>query len=222
MSEQASVPSITVGADGPYEVSGVPVMRRRALKGETGHPEEWETYAHLDDGSETVWLCRCGNSGNKPYCDGSHRRTAFDGTEQAPASTYSERAEVLGGSHLTVSDDRSICQHAGFCATRGSNVWRMVADSDQDDVRERMAGMIDRCPSGALTYRDQDGNEKELPAEVAIIEDGPIFVSGWVPITRADGKLMEARGRVTLCRCGHSANKPLCDGAHVKAGFADG
>jgi hypothetical protein len=85
-----------------------------------------------------------------------------------------------------------------------------------------MTAMIDRCPSGALTYRDSDGNERELAAEVAIIEDGPIFVSGWVPITRADGKLMEARGRVTLCRCGHSANKPLCDGAHAKVGFSDG
>ena len=26
-----------------------------------------------------VFLCRCGASQNKPYCDGSHKRVGFDG-----------------------------------------------------------------------------------------------------------------------------------------------
>jgi CDGSH-type Zn-finger protein len=29
------------------------------------------------------------------------------------------------------------------------------------------------------------------------------------------------RNRVTLCRCGASKNKPLCDGAHEESGFTD-
>jgi CDGSH-type Zn-finger protein len=28
----------------------------------------------------TIFLCRCGGSQNKPYCDGSHKRNGFDGT----------------------------------------------------------------------------------------------------------------------------------------------
>jgi CDGSH-type Zn-finger protein len=40
-------------------------------------------------------------------------------------------------------------------------------------------------------------------------------------VTTADGTVFETRNRVTLCRCGTSANKPLCDGSHSKAGFRD-
>jgi CDGSH-type Zn-finger protein len=30
-----------------------------------------------------------------------------------------------------------------------------------------------------------------------------------------DGIIYETRNRVTLCRCGESQNKPLCDGIHL-------
>jgi CDGSH iron-sulfur domain-containing protein 3 len=32
---------------------------------------------------ETVVLCRCGGSQNKPFCDGSHRENGFNATERA-------------------------------------------------------------------------------------------------------------------------------------------
>lgn len=38
---------------------------------------------------------------------------------------------------------------------------------------------------------------------------------------RSDGRPQEARNRVTLCRCGHSGNKPLCDGTHREIGFRE-
>jgi CDGSH-type Zn-finger protein len=39
-------------------------------------------------------------------------------------------------------------------------------------------------------------------------------VTGCVPVERADGEPFEPRNRVTLCNCGKSGNKPLCDGTH--------
>ncbi|AKB11853.1 Iron-binding zinc finger CDGSH type [Methanosarcina thermophila] len=47
-------------------------------------------------------------------------------------------------------------------------------------------------------------------------EQGPLWVRGGIPIESADGKLYEIRNRVTLCRCGKSKNKPLCDGSHIE------
>jgi CDGSH-type Zn-finger protein len=84
--------------------------------------------------------------------------------------------------------------------------------------------MIERCPSGALRYRlaaNEEEIEPELPVGVGVIDDGPLWVTGGVAITGADGSLLERRNRVTLCRCGQSANKPLCDGTHRTAGFVD-
>lgn len=50
--------------------------------------------------------------------------------------------------------------------------------------------------------------------------NGPIKVVGPVTITAADGRTMTVdRPRVSLCRCGGSASKPLCDGTHKSNGF---
>ena len=79
------------------------------------------------------------------------------------------------------------------------------------------------CPSGALTYSvEPDGEvEPDLATQVAVVADGPLWVTGGVPIERSDGQAVERRNRVTLCRCGQSANKPHCDGSHKESGFSD-
>ena len=96
----------------------------------------------------------------------------------------------------------------------------MAAKTDDTQVRSKVMAMVERCPSGALAYEvDGAAVEPDLPTEVSVIPDGPLWISGSVPIERSDGEPIEARHRVTLCRCGQSANKPLCDGAHKAAGF---
>jgi CDGSH-type Zn-finger protein len=58
--------TITPSEDGPYLVSG-PVLLTDADGREIPHPDQMS-------------LCRCGQSSNKPFCDGTHLTIDFDGT----------------------------------------------------------------------------------------------------------------------------------------------
>ncbi|MES2640729.1 MAG: CDGSH iron-sulfur domain-containing protein [Myxococcota bacterium] len=61
------------------------------------------------------------------------------------------------------------------------------------------------------------------PLEVTPTRDGPLRVSGSVEIVSGTGRTLAKKTEAWLCRCGASANKPYCDGAHRKIGFvADG
>ncbi len=214
-------PAIVSLPDGPLRVSGgLPLYRRRISESEHGEPLAWETAARIPV-SAAYALCRCGASTKKPFCDGTHANVGFDGAHTA-GDTYDDRASTLGGTGITVRDDRSICVHAGFCGNRITNVWKQVADTDDSLVRLAVINEIEKCPSGALTYSiDSDEIEQLLPEAVSIIDDGPIWVTGGVAISSSDGRRLETRNRVTLCRCGASANKPLCDGSHKSVGFSD-
>lgn len=50
-------------------------------------------------------------------------------------------------------------------------------------------------------------------------KNGPLIVKGPVDILDSQGEVMRSADQVALCRCGQSANKPFCDGAHSKTGF---
>jgi CDGSH-type Zn-finger protein len=219
-------PAVSVTPNGPYVVAGdVPVVRRHIVMSEHGEPLTYETTARLETGPRYA-LCRCGQSGRKPFCDGTHARIGFDGAEAAPASTYDERQRTYMATGVVVRDDRSICSHAGFCGNRVTNVWKQLKEDATEDsiARAQVMAMVERCPSGALTYRlesERADIEPELAAEIAVLDNGPLFLMGRLPLTRTDGTPAEPRNRVTLCRCGSSANKPYCDGSHRDVHFAD-
>ena len=212
--------TIKVADGGPYIVSGsVPVTSKRPIESEHGEPLAWKT-TRPNETKPTVALCRCGASSSNPYCDGTHAATQWDGTDNAPEGAYDDRAKSYGGDGIEVFDDRPICVHAGFCGNQVTNVWKMAAKTGDSRIRGEAMAMIERCPSGALTYAvDGEAIEPDLPTGVAVIPDGPLWVTGGIEVTRADGSTLEQRNRVTLCRCGHSASKPLCDGSHKEAGF---
>ena len=56
---------------------------------------------------------------------------------------------------------------------------------------------------------------------VQVLTNGPLRITGDFEISDGSGAKFDLAGRTTisLCRCGHSANKPFCDGGHNKAGF---
>jgi len=59
--------------------------------------------------------------------------------------------------------------------------------------------------------------------KITVRNDGPLRVEGDFEIVDMQGQAYGLAGRtaLALCRCGHSASKPFCDGSHNAAGFND-
>jgi len=217
---------ILVTKNGPYLVQGrVPLVRKTQVVSEHGEPLAWRKCGSVEV-SEPYTLCRCGQSRRNPFCDGTHRLTQFDGSETADTGVTVDRQVVCpGGNHIRVRYDDYLCMDAGFCANRLTSVRDLVPETADTSVRSQVIAMIERCPSGSLTYAIEEGEpdiEPDLPEQIAVVTEiaaegpvaGPLWVTGGIPIERADGLPFETRNRMTLCACGRARSKPLCDGTH--------
>jgi CDGSH-type Zn-finger protein len=62
-----------------------------------------------------------------------------------------------------------------------------------------------------------------MPAKITVNNNGPLRIEGEFTICDPLGAEFGLAGRtvISLCRCGHSANKPFCDGSHGRLGFQD-
>ena len=131
------------------------------------------------------------------------------------------------GDQVDVFWDERLCIHVGECGRAegelfvdGRDPWcqpNLVQLGDAPKV-------IQRCPTGALTYRTEDGDTEKVPAEentVVVAGDGPLYVQGALTIDGAASDMGGVKFRAALCRCGHSKNKPFCDNSHVEARFRD-
>ncbi|HET7101496.1 MAG TPA: CDGSH iron-sulfur domain-containing protein [Terriglobia bacterium] len=60
-----------------------------------------------------------------------------------------------------------------------------------------------------------------LGAKITVKSNGSVRIEGDFEIVDQEGKAFGLGGRtvVSLCRCGHSENKPFCDGSHRRVGF---
>jgi CDGSH-type Zn-finger protein len=221
---------VVVSKDGPYLVSGsLPLAKDIVVTGGDGDPEKWKSGGSFPS-RKNYALCRCGQSKDKPYCDGAHARIGFDGTETASRRKYGEQAGTVKGPNLLLTDAQSLCSGAGFCH-RAGGAWNLTRKSEDQKCKKTAIQEACDCPSGRLVAWDRKTNKQIEPRfrkSLGIIQDpdagvsGPIWVKGGVQIESAGSRKYEVRNRCTLCRCGESNNKPFCDGTHIHTGFNDG
>lgn len=219
-------PKIKIIKDGPYLISGsVPLFEKIIVPDGKGYL--------LKEGrnlpqSAGYALCRCGHSKNPPFCDGTHQKIEFDGTETASRDPFEKRAQIMRGPDLDLLDDHR-CAFARFCHREKGNVWELTLSSDDPTLKAEAIRAANECPSGRLVAVEKDGKMHEPGHQPAIEifqdpEEGVsagIFVKGNIPIESSDGTVYEIRNRVALCRCGKSQNKPFCDATHVEIDFKD-
>jgi CDGSH-type Zn-finger protein/uncharacterized Fe-S cluster protein YjdI len=87
------------------------------------------------------------------------------------------------------------------------------------DGSHKALGFVDQGTVGAGKVKDPTQNDGLL--RLRVLANGPIVLDGTVEVKDATGATCLATGGGSLCRCGASANKPFCDGAHKSCGFAD-
>jgi CDGSH-type Zn-finger protein len=190
--------------NGPYQLVDAPLQRASG--------EELPT-------AGGAYLCRCGGSKKKPFCDGTHRTNGF--SDRNTADPAKNRRETYVGKGVTIFDNRAICAHAGYCTDGLASVFRMRSepwiDADGAPVQQ-IVDTIRRCPSGALSYAidDVEARPPQRPPMVTVTDNGPYAVTGGVEL--GGGASAE---HYTLCRCGASKNKPFCDGSHWAVQFRD-
>jgi CDGSH-type Zn-finger protein/truncated hemoglobin YjbI/ferredoxin len=216
---QASLPStIHAEADGPYLVT---------------NPQRLDSWLGGDVPTvPQMALCRCGQSGSKPLCDGTHADVGF--TDAKDPNRVPDRLDTYVGLQLTVRDNRGTCAHSGLCTDRLPTVFHRHADAFVAPSGGRMDEIIravQACPSGALSLavaehdaRVEVDQGREPAIEVS--KDGSYRVTGGIPlldarrnpVPRNAGASLE---HYSLCRCGHSQNKPFCSGMHWSVEFHD-
>jgi CDGSH-type Zn-finger protein len=219
---------IKIVKNGPYIVSGsLPLNKEIILADEEGFAEKWQKGEKYPE-KEGYGLCRCGESRNKPFCDGSHISCRFDGTETASKKKYIEFAEKTEGEKLILTDCYDLCASAKFCDRKGGT-WQLTKESGDPEKKKLAIEQACNCPSGRLVaWENGKAIEPNFKQSISLVEDnlekvsGPIWVRGRIPVESSDGKEYEKRNRATLCRCGKSENKPFCDGAHISCKFNDG
>ena len=203
-------PTINPGKDGPYKVQGVEDFSNS--RGDT------------IDAKPVMFLCRCGGSANKPFCDGTHKNNGFSSDKLTDGSA--DRRDNYVGKGITIHDNRGICAHAGLCTDKLAAVFKLGTEPwiDPDGASaEEVATAVKRCPSGALSYSiDQvEHRDQDREPAITVLKDGPYHVTGRVALENEPRGEGASEENYTLCRCGGSKNKPFCDGTHWHIKFTD-
>ena len=129
------------------------------------------------------------------------------------------------GKDILARLENESCIHAEVCVHGLPEVFdrhgRPWIEPDQADA-DRVAGVVMRCPTGALQFERRDGESESAPERnvCTVVQDGPLYLSGALELNLTEGGVREDT-RIALCRCGHSRSKPFCDNSHREAAFED-
>lgn len=117
------------------------------------------------------------------------------------------------------------CIHAGECVRGLPGVFNSKARpwiNPEGASTQEIVDQVKKCPSGALSYYmngEENQEEAHLETVVEALPNGPLLVYGTLTVKDAKGNQRLENKTTAFCRCGHSQNKPFCDGAHKKMGF---
>ena len=171
---------------------------------------------------EKAFLCRCGASQNKPFCDGAHASTGYSDKNNCANDALRD----FGAPDITVHFNRSICAGASECVHALPSVFESSSGDwihpEKAPVEEVIAA-VKKCPSGALTYTlaGETVLAQEKEVSIRIAKNGPYVVKGAVDIDAPKWSKNASPTNFTLCRCGKSANAPFCDYSHGEQGWDD-
>jgi uncharacterized Fe-S cluster protein YjdI len=119
------------------------------------------------------------------------------------------------------------CIHSKLCWTNLKAVfnpnerpWIKPEGADTTTIVEQ----VKKCPSGALSYfmnNEVDVSTAKIDVETIVeaTPNGPLLVYGNILVKDSNGVEQKRNNVTALCRCGHSENKPFCDGTHKKVDF---
>lgn len=147
-------------------------------------------------------------------------------------ATINNRMKEYTNDEIVVCWEPEKCIHSRKCVLglpgvfdRSKRPWINMSGASSEEIMK----VIDRCPSGALSYRKVGGDSKEAAetavsepsASIKVLKNGPLLVEGSCRLIDKEGNEAASCGPFALCRCGGSKKKPFCDGTHAKIGFQD-
>jgi CDGSH-type Zn-finger protein/ferredoxin len=169
-----------------------------------------------------AYLCRCGQSKNKPFCDGAHVAAGFSSEREISE----EILQVYEGKRVTITFNRSVCAGAANCVRGLPTVFDSEGSEDwihpDGDESAKIIEAINACPSWALSCSvgpQTTTDDRETPG-ISIVKNGPYNVEG-VPLDHTPTPTHCSTTKYSLCRCGHSKNKPFCDYSHAEKNWSD-
>ena len=138
-----------------------------------------------------------------------------------------ERIIRYKGKHIIIYFNVDRCTHVAECLRGAPDVFdskRQPWVKPDAAHPDKIAEVILQCPTGALHYKRLDGGKEESIPErnsITLQKNGPLDIRGDIEVQTHDHKILYKDTRLSLCRCGGSRHKPLCDGLHTITPFKD-